>query len=489
MKPKFFLSVLTVSALFAAGISPAQAASAKSDKDAKTAKATTTAPANKKPELRIDTTAISDGKSSVLTSYADVVEPVQKAVVSIYSTKIIKERLQVNPLFRQFFPGLQDQERESRQEGLGSGVIVTSDGYILTNNHVVEGADELKVSLDDDREFVGKVIGTDPKTDVAIIKIEADQLPTVVLADSEKLRVGDVVFAVGNPLGVGQTVTMGIVSAKGRNKVGILDGGYEDFIQTDAAINMGNSGGALVDAKGRLVGINSAILSPSRGNIGIGFAIPINLAASIMNSLVATGSVARGHLGVTSADSVTADVAEQLGLPRSTKGVLVTDLEPNSPAEKSGLKRTDIILALDGHAVSSLEDLRLRISQMIPGTTTKIKVARDGRERTIEVTLDKLTDNPNELLPGVSVEPLNAEYRRRLNIDSRLNGLVITEIAETSPFRGKLEVGLVVLEINRTAATDITTAISALNPPGQKNLIAYYYRGQARYMVVVVPVK
>lgn len=252
----FSLRRLLIAGLLFGGVPAGVAAS----KSAKTSKAVGSVVTHERPELLVDSTAISEGKSSVVTSYADVVEPAQRAVVSIYSTKIIKERMQVNPLFRQLFPGLQDQERESRQEGMGSGVIVTADGYILTNNHVVEGADELKVSLSDDREFVAKVIGTDPKTDVAVIKIESTKLPTVTLADSEKLRVGDIVFAVGNPLGVGQTVTMGIVSAKGRNKVGILDGGYEDFIQTDAAINMGNSGGALVDAKGRLVGINSAIL-------------------------------------------------------------------------------------------------------------------------------------------------------------------------------------------------------------------------------------
>jgi serine protease Do/serine protease DegQ len=483
MKSKL-LSPLLVLAALAAGAAPGLAA-AKGSKEAKPA---VSAAANKKPELRIDTTPITEGKSSVVTSYADIVEPVQKAVVSIYSTKIVKERVQVNPLFRQFFPGLQDQERESKQEGMGSGVIVTADGYILTNNHVVEGADELKVSLSDDREFIAKVIGTDPKTDVAVIKIESEKLPTVVLADSEKLRVGDIVFAVGNPLGVGQTVTMGIVSAKGRNKVGILDGGYEDFIQTDAAINMGNSGGALVDAKGRLVGINSAILSPSRGNIGIGFAIPVNLAASIMNSLIATGSVSRGYLGVKSPDSVTPDVAEQLGLPKDTRGVLITDIDAGSPAEKAGLKRTDVILGVDGHTVSSLEDLRLRISQMIPGSTTKIKIVRDGKEKLVDVTLGKLTENPNELFAGVNVVPLTNEARRRLGIvDPRISGLVITDIAEESPFRERLATDVVIIEVNRTAVPDLAAARAALKPPGENNLLAVYYRGQIRFAVVTVP--
>ena len=479
------LSRFLVVVLLATGATAAFGAA----KEAK-AKAAAPAAANPKPELHLDPTPIGDAKSGVVLSYADVVEPVQKAVVSIYSTKIVKERVQVNPLFRQFFPGLQDQERESKEEGLGSGVIVTADGYILTNNHVVEGADELKVSLSDDREFIAKVIGADPKTDIAVIKIEADKLPIVTLADSEKLRVGDIVFAVGNPLGVGQTVTMGIVSAKGRNKVGILDGGYEDFIQTDAAINMGNSGGALVDARGRLVGVNSAILSPSRGNIGIGFAIPVNLAASIMNSLIATGSVARGYLGVKSPDSVTPDVAEQLGLPRDTKGVLVNDVDVGSPAEKAGLKRTDIILGVNGHVVTSLEDLRLRISQMVPGSTAKVKIARDGKEKVIDVTLGKLTENPNELFAGVNVTPLTADVRRRLGIgDPRVtSGLVITDIAEDSPFRDGLAVDLVIVEINRSRVPDLATAKSLLRPPGEKNLIAYYYRGQFRFVVLTVPV-
>src|SRR5688500_5105314 len=290
-----------------------------------------TAPA-RKPAIQVDSTPVaSGGKAGLVMTYADVLEPAQKAVVSVYSTKIIKERIAINPFFRQFFGNIPDQERESRQEGLGSGVIVSPDGYVLTNNHVVEGADELKITLADDRDFIGKVIGSDPKTDIAVLKIEGQNLPTVTLADSDKLRVGDVVFAVGNPLGVGQTVTMGIVSAKGRSKLGLLENvsGYEDFIQTDAAINMGNSGGALVDARGRLVGINSAILSPSRGNIGIGFAIPVNLASFIMNSLVEHGAVARGYLGVTT-DTVTPDVAEQLGLPKDTRGVVVTDIDPDS---------------------------------------------------------------------------------------------------------------------------------------------------------------
>jgi serine protease Do/serine protease DegQ len=237
--------------------------------------------AAKMPVLKKDFSPIGDGKTPVVASYADIVEPVEKEVVSIDSSRTVHEHVEANPLLRQFFGDIPDQDHESKEMGLGSGVIVSSDGFILTNNHVVADADELTVVMSNGSKFTAKVVGADPKTDIAIVKIDATGLPCATFADSDKLRVGDVVFAVGNPLGVGETVTMGIVSAKSRN-VGILDDvhGYEDFIQTDAAINMGNSGGALVDAKGRFVGINSAIVSPSRGNIGIGFAIPVNMAVS-----------------------------------------------------------------------------------------------------------------------------------------------------------------------------------------------------------------
>jgi serine protease Do/serine protease DegQ len=439
----------------------------------------------KKPALKIDNAPVNDGMSTVVTSYADVVEPVQRAVVSIYSSKTVKQRV-VNPMLRQFFgDAAPEQERDSKQEGLGSGVIISDDGYILTNNHVIEGADELKVSLSDEREFTAKVIGADPKTDVAVIKIEAEKLPAITLADSDKLRVGDVVFAVGNPLGVGQTVTMGIVSAKGRNQLRLLENvaGYENFIQTDAAINMGNSGGALVDAKGRLVGVNSAIISPSRGNIGIGFAIPINFAAYVMNSLIATGTVARGYLGVSS-ETVTADVAEQLGLPKDAKGVAITDITPDSPADKGGLKRTDVILAINDKPVSSLEELRLVVAQMLPDTKVKIKLIREAKELTVEVTLGKLTEKPDELLAGVNVSKLSDEMRKRSGLDPRLNGLIVTEVEETSPYADRLLPGMIIIEIDRVAVTDLNAARQQLIPG--RHLLFVNYRGLNRFVTVTV---
>lgn len=441
------------------------------------------AESKRKPTLRVDREPVAAARAGLVMSYAEVVEPVQKAVVSIYSSKEIRQRLQMNPLFRQLFPDLPD-ERRHRLEGLGSGVIVSPDGYILTNNHVIEGADELKVSLADGRDFLAKVIGSDPKTDIAVIRIEAEELPFVTLADSDKLRVGDVVFAVGNPLGIGQTVTMGIVSAKNRN-VRILEdvGGYEDFIQTDAAINMGNSGGALVDARGRLVGVNSAIISPSRGNIGIGLAVPINLAAWILDSLVETGTVARGYLGV-STDPMTPDVAEQLELPRNTKGVVITDIVPEKAADKGGLKRTDVIVAINNHPVTSVEELRLLVSQMVPGSVAKVNVMRDGREQTIDVKLDRFDDRPDELFAGVNVKPLTAEDRRRLQIDARVTGLIVTEVAEDSPYREQLPPNAVIMEIGRQPVTDLTSA-KALVQPG-RNLLALYYRGNVRFIVINV---
>jgi len=437
------------------------------------------------PTLKVDSSAVSDGRPGIISSYADVVEPVEKVVVSIKSSKVVRERVPTNPLLRQFFGDVPDQEHESKEEGLGSGVIVSSNGFILTNNHVVDGADEIKVVLPDDRELPAKVVGADPKTDVAVVKIEAKDLASVTFADSDKLRVGDVVFAVGNPLGVGETVTMGIVSAKGR-QVGILDdvAGYEDFIQTDAAINMGNSGGALVDAKGRLVGINSAIISPSRGNIGIGFAVPINLAAAIMKSLIETGTVTRGFLGVNT-EALNPDTAEQLGLPRDSKGVAVTRTDPGSPADKSGIRNNDVILAVNGKPVENRDELRLTIAQMPPGSKISLQIMREGKPVKLAVTLGKFDEKPDELLDGVNVTRLTEEMRRQGHLDGRISGVVVTEVGENSRYAEDIPVGAVIVEINKMPVADLAAAKAALHPG--RNLLLVYYRGFARYVVVAVP--
>lgn len=433
----------------------------------------------KAPELKIDNTPVSDGRASLVTSYADVVEPIQKAVVSVYSKKLVREQLAINPFTGRIVGGGQREE-----DGLGSGVIVSADGYILTNNHVVEGADELKVLLADERELIAKVIGADPKTDIAVIKIEAENLPTVTLADSDRLRVGDIVFAIGNPLEVGQTVTMGIVSAKGRN-VKILEEvqGYESFIQTDAAINMGNSGGALVDAKGRLVGINSAILSPSRGSIGIGFAVPINLAASIMRSLVETGSVVRGYLGVTTSP-ITPDDAVSLGLPKNFRGLVIDDVVKDGPADKAGLKIGDVVSSMNDKVLTTFEEWRFTIAQMAPGTKVRLKILRKGKEQTVEATLGRLDERPNEILTGVEVAPLTPAQRQRL-LRGRESGevLVIVKVDENSPYADRLGEGMVILQIDGEEVTDVATARKLL-VPGKHSVLVY--RNGARRVLVEV---
>ncbi len=438
-------------------------------------------------EVKSDPTPVGQGAGPALTSYADVLEPVRPAVVSVYSSKIVRQR--VPDFFRQLYgPGLRDQEQ--RLSGLGSGVLISSDGYILTNNHVVEEADELRVALADEREFTAKLIGTDPKTDIAVIKIDATNLPSVTLADSDKLRVGDIVFAIGNPLAIGQTVTMGIVSATGRKNVNLLTDrapdAYEDFIQTDAAINQGNSGGALVDARGRLVGINSGIATTNRGNIGIGFAVPINLARSVTASLITHGVVLRGYLGVSS-ETLTADLAESLGLPRETRGVIITDLSPaDGPAAKAGLAREDIITGINGRTITSRDDLRLLIAQLAPGTKVAIQFLRDGKSQTAEATLGTLEDQfaTGELLPGIVAELVTPDLRRQFRIDERVEGIVVTAVNRGSPYATLFPVGTVIEQINRVPLDNLATARNALRTG--RNMALVYTGGVYRYVVFEV---
>ncbi len=448
-----------------------------------------TAGHEKMPELLQDNSPVADGQAPTVTSYAAVLESIRPAVVSIYSTKVVRQR--IPQFYRQFFGNIPDQER--KLSGLGSGVIVSSDGYILTNNHVVEEADELEVQLGDERKFPAKVIGNDPKTDIAVIKIDADQLPHATLTDSDKLRVGDLVFALGNPLDIGQTVTMGIVSATGRKNVKLLTdrdpGAYEDFIQTDAAINFGNSGGALVDAKGRLVGVNSGIATNNQGNIGIGFAVPVNLASSVMRSLIETGKVVRGYMGV-STEQLTPELAESFGLKRDTKGVVVMDLSPeDGPAAKAGLKRDDIIVEVDGKPVTGREDLRLMIAQTAPGTKVAVKYLREGKPGTLDITLGTLQEEietVGELLPGVMVSPITEDLRRELKIDDRIEGLVVTAVVRSSRYASIFPERGIIERINRVAPTDLASAKRAL-VSGSGNRALVNYNGFRRYVVFDAP--
>src|SRR5437867_7151690 len=326
---------------------------------------------------------------SMPATFAPVVKAVLPAVVNISSTKVIRtsEFPQDNP-FGDLLPGFRMPDRPMRQQGEGSGVIVSADGYIVTNNHVVDGATELTVSMADKREMKARVIGTDAKTDIALIKVDARDLPHVVLGDSSKVEVGDIALAMGNPFGLGQTVTMGIISATGRGGLGIED--YEDFIQTDASINPGNSGGALVNTRGELIGINTAILSRSGGNQGVGFAGPVDLVRHVMTQLKENGAVTRARLGVYFQE-LTPKLASALGV-QASKGAVVTEIVPNGPASKSGLRKDDVITALNGQAIDG-RSLRNAVGSMTPGSTINLKVLRGSSERNYSVTLDRMPDD------------------------------------------------------------------------------------------------
>ena len=326
-------------------------------------------------------------------SYADVVSKAAPAVVTIHSQMRVRQPQQYpfgnDPFFREFYGDrIPQQAPEQRREGLGSGVIVGQDGYVLTNHHVIDGADRIKVDLNDNRTLEAKVVGSDPPSDLAVLKIEASGLPVLALGDSDRTRVGDVVLAIGNPLGVGQTVTMGIISAKGR-QTGLSNGSFEDFLQTDAPINQGNSGGALVSTNNELVGINSQILSPSGGSIGLGFAIPSNMARRVMEQLINTGKVRRGQLGITVL-KIPSEEASKLGVDQGP-GVVVYQVQPGSAADRAGIRRGDVITTLNGTAVNDQNSFRNLIAGTAPGSEVTLTVKRDGREQQVRATLDEFT--------------------------------------------------------------------------------------------------
>jgi Do/DeqQ family serine protease len=321
-------------------------------------------------------------------TFAPVVKAVLPAVVNISSTRVVRTTgLQDDP-FGDLFPGFRMPDRPYRQEGEGSGVIISSDGYIVTNNHVIDGATELNVSMSDGREMRARVIGKDAKTDIALIKVNQSNLPSVAMGSSAKIEVGDIALAVGNPFGLGQTVTMGIISATGRGGLNIEQ--YEDFIQTDASINPGNSGGALVNTRGELIGINTAIISRSGGNQGVGFAIPIDMARQVITQLREKGSVTRARLGVLY-EELNSENASELGV-KASKGAVVSQILPDGPAAKSGLRVDDVIVALNGKAIDG-RSLRLAISSMNPGATVDLRVLRGASERSFTVQLDQMPDD------------------------------------------------------------------------------------------------
>jgi len=434
---------------------------------------------NPAPSVVVDSTPIVRDVHAG-TSYAPIVKKVAPSVVNIYSSRTVRMRpmpnpFQDDPLFRQFFGDQMpsdNHEHTRREQSLGSGVIVTSDGYILTANHVVNGADEVKVALgdDDNKKFTAKIIGTDAQTDVAILKIDATGLPAITLGDSDQLEIGDVVLAIGNPFGVGQTVTSGIISALGRHGYGVNR--YENFIQTDAAINPGNSGGALVDANGRLIGINTWIATSSGGSEGVGFAVPINMARGVMTGLITHGKVSRGYLGVHPED-VTPALAKAFGLA-TTSGALVGDVFSNTPAEKAGIKAGDVITEFNGKPVMDANSLTLMVSECAPDTQATVKVFRKGAAKTFNVKLGELPgENPQnengkissnspdtDALDGVTVEDLDPQTREQLQIPDNFKGALVINVDEDS---NAADAGVqkndVIVEIDQQPVTSAEDAV------------------------------
>ncbi len=417
---------------------------------------------------------------------AEVAEVTRPSVVNISTTTIVSMKENPmgdffnDPFFRRFFgEGHPSIPKKFKSSALGSGVIVSEDGYILTNYHVIKGAEEIKVILYDKREFKGKVIGDDPQTDIAVIKVDAKGLPAIKMGESGKLKAGDVVIAIGNPFGLNQTVTMGIVSAVGRANIGIS--AYEDYIQTDAAINPGNSGGALVNSNGELVGVNSAIFSTSGGYMGVGFAIPSDLANSVAQSILKHGKVIRGWLGVT-IQNLTPELAKSFGL-KEEKGALVTDVTKDGPAWRAGLKRGDLIVEFDGKAVEDTTGLRNMVANTAPGKAAEIKVIRSGKAETLTVHIGELQVKTiakalehNNVLKGVQVQELTPDLRAGLNIPVDVEGVVVVDVSEESPSYGLIAKNDIIEEIDRKPVKglkDYENIVSKIGPSDTVLMLLY----------------
>jgi len=425
------------------------------------------------PKFNLQTTPVM--RESRVTSFSPVIKKAAPSVVNIYSTRTVHLQVPDDSVHR--FWGGDDADARPRRsrtfpmEGLGSGVIVSADGYILTASHLIEDADDVKITLADGQKKLDvKIVGSDPATDVAVLKVDAKNLPAITLADSDKLEVGDVVLAIGNPFEVGQSVSMGIVSGLGRNGMGISR--YENFIQTDAAINMGNSGGALVDAEGRLIGINTAILSRSGGNQGIGFAVPINLAREMMERIIKDGKVTRGFLGV-DIESLNGDLAKEFNVPVSD-GALINDVLPNTPAAKAGLKEGDVIVELNGARVTGGNQFHLAVSELAPDSKASLKVLRGSTEKNISVTLAEFptpkaadagdAENGGNGLEGVALSDLTPKLRSDYSVPNRIQGgAVVTKVApDSAAEKLGLKAGDVILSVNHqpvTSASEVTDLI------------------------------
>ena len=446
----------------------------------------------------------------VRTSYADVVEKTSPAVVRIQADHRSKAQPMQFPFgnddfFRQFQQQMPRQgQRAPIERGLGSGVLVSADGTVLTNFHVVDGAEKITVEMSDNKTFEAKVIGSDQPSDLAVLKIEAQNMPFLTLGNSDNVRVGDIVLAIGNPLGIGQTVTAGIISAKGRRTC-LSDGSFEDFLQTDAPINRGNSGGALVNLNGELIGINSQILSPggsSGGNIGIGFSIPSNMAKSVMEQLLKDGKVRRGMLGI-NIQNISDDTAKALEL-KDTSGVLVSNVQPGSSADKAGIKRGDIITAINGEKIEDSNVLRNKVAGTMPGTSIKLTIVRDGSPTEVTATLDEFnvdtkkaenqqddddngpTNNTENGKLGLTLQPLTPQVARQLGIPADTGGLVVTDVDPSGPAaESGISRGDVILEVNKKAVTSVSDIQSALEKAsGKPVLLLVNSRGRTLYLTV-----
>ncbi|MFN7914755.1 MAG: DegQ family serine endoprotease [Vicinamibacterales bacterium] len=449
--------------------------------------------------------AIAGGRDS----YADIVKNVAPAVVTVrVEGKARVQPTQFGPgdedMLRRFFgdrfgQGRGQMPRMPKQRGLGSGVVVTPDGYILTNNHVIDSADDIRVEFTDGRTVKAKLVGADKPSDLALLKVEQTGLATLPLGNSDAVQVGDVVLAVGNPLGIGQTVTMGIISAKGRS-TGTGDGSYEDFLQTDAPINHGNSGGALVSTRGELIGINSQIVSQSDGNIGIGFAIPANMARHVMDQLKTDGRVRRSQLGVT-VQPVTSELAESLGL-KDVGGAIVSSVGPNSAAERAGVKRGDVIKSFNGQSIHDFNTLRNRVADATPGSNATVVVIRDGSEKSLTVILDEAqasrdardrsasNGDDDKAALGVAVSPLSPELASRAGLGKNARGVVVEDVdPDGRAADAGIQAGDIILEVNRQPVQSVEELRAAVRKSVDRPTLLLVHRsadGDGRDIFITV---